>query len=183
MALGTLALGASVAPSPAQAQTNTPALRGAVGDSYRSPSLATPATPASNRISAQPPADDALASPDLRPAIPEDDPTSDPLDPLLDDTPRPAAGERAPVVDGDMTLPEERTAIARDGIVEVGEPLAPQDGADPTVIDSRPQEEADLFRSRILIPSAPTAARPASSTRNPMIPSASASEVSSISPK
>ena len=156
MALGALVMGANVAPSPAQAQsqTNAPALRGPVGDSYRAPSLATPASPASNRISASPPADDALASPDLRPAIPEDDPTSDPLDPLLDDAPRPAAGERAPVVDGDMTLPEERTTIARDGIVEVGEPLAPQDGADPTVIDSRPQEEADLFTTPLENPPA-----------------------------
>ena len=53
-----------------------------------------------------------------------------------------------------MTLPEERTAIARDGIVEVGEPPAPEDGADATLIDSRPQEEADLFTNALDSPPA-----------------------------
>ena len=142
------ALGALVAyagQAQAQAQSNAPALRGPARDGFTLPGVATPATPASNRITASPPADDSLASPDLRPAIPDDDPTADPIDGLLDDTPRPATGERAPVVDGDMTLPEERAALARDGIVEIGEPPAPQDGTDPTLIDSRPQEEADLF--------------------------------------
>jgi hypothetical protein len=90
--------------------------------------------------------DEALPSPDLRPAIAEDDPTADPVDRLLDDTVRPGDGERAPVVDGDLTLPEER-GLLRDGIVEVGEPAPPVDGADPTLIDSRPREEAELFQS------------------------------------
>ncbi len=122
-----------------------PALRGAVPDGLTLPDRPSVAPPAATRLPAGSPAEDSLASPDLRPAIPDDDPTADPVDPLIDDMPRPAEGERTPVVDGDMTLPEERNAIARDGIIEVGEPPAPQDGADPTVIDSRPQEEADLF--------------------------------------
>ena len=134
MALGTLLIIDAVA---AQTETKAPALRGAVGDG------------AAGR-----PAGNALASPDLRPAIPADDPTSDPLDPLLDDTPSPALGERAPVVDGDMTLPEERIAPARDGIVDVGEPQAPQDGDDPAMIDSRPQDEADLFTTPVETPPA-----------------------------
>lgn len=150
MALGALGFCADLA----QAQTNAPLLRGTAREGVTQPLIATPPAPASNRISASPPADDALASPDLRPAIPDDDPTSDPLDPLLDDTPRPAAGERAPVVDGDFTLPEERTAIARDGIVDVGEPPAPEDGADPSLIDSRPQEDADLFTTPVETPPA-----------------------------
>lgn len=149
------ALGAAIAcaltaiAGPAVAQSETPALRGAVRDGFTVPGLATVPSRASNRISPSSPAGDALASPDLRPAIPDDDPTADPLDPFLDDTPRPADGERVPVVDGDMTLPEERTTIARDGIVEVGEPVSPQDGSDPTLIDSRPQEEADLFTTPV----------------------------------
>ena len=150
-----LALGApTFFPDLAQAQTNAPLLRGTARDGVTQPLIATPAAPASNRISATPPAQDALASPDLRPAIPDDDPTSDPLDPLLDDTRRPAVGERPPVVDGDLTLPEERTAIARDGIVEVGERPAPEDSADPSLIDSRPQEEADLFTTPVETPPA-----------------------------
>jgi hypothetical protein len=90
--------------------------------------------------------DEALPSPDLRPAIGDDDPTAEPVDRLLDDTVRPGDGERAPVVDGDLTLPEER-GLVRDGIVDVGEPAPPVDGADPTLIDSRPREEAELFQS------------------------------------
>ncbi len=94
----------------------------------------------------------AAQAPSLRGSVPDvltvsqdEDITSDAGDPLLDDTPRPGAGERLPVVDGDLTLPEERTAIEREGIVEVGEPPAPEDGGDAMLIDSRPQEEADLF--------------------------------------
>lgn len=88
----------------------------------------------------------AAPSPDLRPAIAEDDPAADPADRLLDDAGRPGDGERAPVVDGDMTLPEERGPL-RDGIVEVGEPAPPVDGDDPSLVDSRPREEAELFQS------------------------------------
>ena len=87
--------------------------------------------------------------PDVLTVSPDEDPVADPVDPLLDDTPLAAVGERVPVVDGDLTLPEERTAIAREGIAEVGEPPVPQDGADATLVDSRPQEEADLFTNAL----------------------------------
>ena len=133
----------------AQAPTPVPDLRGTVPGGLTVPGRAATSTPPSTRLPAGSPADDALPSPDLRPALPDDDPTAEPVDPFLDDTPRPAPGERLPVVDGDLTTPDERTSLARDGIVEIGEPPVPQDGTDPTLIDSRPQEEADLFTTPI----------------------------------
>ena len=103
----------------------------------------------------------AAQAPSLRGSVPDvltvsqdEDLTSDAGDPLLDDMPRPGAGERMTVVDGDLTLPEERTAIAREGIVEVGEPPAPEDGGDATLVDSRTQEEADLFTTALDSPPA-----------------------------
>jgi len=123
-----------------------PRLRDSLPDDLSAPGRAAGATRPSISFPVGSPMDDALASPDLRPAIPADDPTADPADTLLDETPRPAAGERVPVVDGDLTLPEETNPF-RDGIVEVGEPRAPEDGSDPTAIDARPREEAELFET------------------------------------
>jgi hypothetical protein len=140
MALATLALCAE----PGSAQTPPP--RGAPADGLVLPGRAVAPTRPADAIPVGSPMDEALPSPDLRPAIAEDDPTADPVDRLLDDTVRPGDGERAPVVDGDLTLPEERTPL-RDGIVDVGEPAPPVDGADPMLIDSRPREEAELFQS------------------------------------
>ncbi len=153
-ALGSVLLCAMQAQAQAQDASGAPALKGTLSDRLTLPVRAASPSLATTRLPAGTPADDSLSAPDLRPAIPEDDPTADPVDPLLNESVRPAPGERTPVVDGDMTLPEERTAIARDGIVEVGEPPAPQDGADPTLIDSRPQEEADLFTTPIENPPA-----------------------------
>jgi hypothetical protein len=144
-ALGALLLCAIPAHAQEQAIGQAPGFRGTLPDGLTLPGRA--ALP--SRITTGLPTDDRLAATELRPAIPDGDPTADPVDPLLDDIARPAPGERIPVVDGDLTLPEEPDPIARDGIVEIGEPPAPQDGVDPTLIDSRPQEDADLFTTPI----------------------------------
>jgi len=110
------------------------------------PGRATDPARASTGISPGAPADEALEVPDLRPAIPDDDPSADPIDPIFDETPRPRAGQRAVVVDGQIDQIEEQ-GLARDGVIEVGEPLPPEDGVDPLLIDTRPLEEAQLFQN------------------------------------
>ncbi|MEQ1650894.1 MAG: outer membrane beta-barrel protein [Hyphomicrobium sp.] len=89
--------------------------------------------------------DDAYAAPGIPPPIPQDDPgevqpEQDGLDPV------PRAGQRPVVQDGDLTA-DDGPAQLRDGIVDVGEPLPPEDGTDPSTVDTRPQEDIALFEN------------------------------------
>lgn len=140
LALGLTALAATAA------SAQSPERPQGAGSAVTIPQRATNPSEASTGIGTSPAVDDTIAAPDLPPAIPSDDPSEDPLDPLLDDTPRPRAGQRPVVQDGDVTLPEER-ALTRDGVIDVGEPLPPEDGTDPTVIDTRDAEDIGLFEN------------------------------------
>ncbi len=94
----------------------------------------------------EPIVDERNAAPDLPSAIPGDDPSQD-IDRGEDDTePRARGGQRPVLRDGDLTVPGE-PPVLRDGIVETLEPEAPQDGVDPTVIDTRPPEDIDAFEN------------------------------------
>jgi hypothetical protein len=90
--------------------------------------------------------DDTEQVPGIPPPIPQDDPGEvQPEDQgSLDPVPR--AGQRAVVQDGDLsadqTIPEQR-----DGIVDVGEPQAPEDGTDPATVDTRPAEDIAVFEN------------------------------------
>lgn len=89
--------------------------------------------------------DDNDAAPGIPPPIPQDDPSEvqeeqDGLDPA------PRAGQRPVVQDGDPNYNAE-PPVVHDGIVDVGEPLAPEDGTDPSVVDTRPQEDVDVFEN------------------------------------
>lgn len=85
-------------------------------------------------------------APDIPDVIPSDDPSQDPPETEDDGEPRPRAGQRAVIKDGDLTLPVE-APLARDGVIDVGEPLPPEDGTDPTAIDTRPTEEIAIFEN------------------------------------
>ncbi len=89
--------------------------------------------------------DDNFAAPGIPPPIPQNDPSEvqeedDGLDPA------PRAGQRAVVQDGDPNYNAE-PPVVQDGIVDVGEPLPPEDGTDPSVVDTRPQEDVDAFEN------------------------------------
>lgn len=87
---------------------------------------------------------DGSAAADLPAPIPADDASAAPQDP--DDLePLPRNGQRAVRQDGDLSEPEE--PMARDGVIDTGEAAAPVDGGDPSMIDSRPREEAQLFEA------------------------------------
>jgi len=96
-----------------------------------------------------------LAPPDLSPAegagdIPSAIPSGDvsAMPPDEDDDPlepRPRGGERPVLKDGDLNDPD--MPVPRDGVIATREPEAPQDGTDPTTVDSRPREEAQLFEN------------------------------------
>lgn len=89
--------------------------------------------------------DDNYAAPGIPPPIPTDDPTEFPeeQDGL---EPAPRAGQRAVVEDGDVTGPADQ-AVLRDGIVDVGEPLPPEDGTDPSAVDTRDPEDIAVFEN------------------------------------
>lgn len=88
--------------------------------------------------------DDSYAAPGIPPAIPNDDPSTIPEeDDGLDPVPR--AGQRPVVQDGDPNAGEPTQL--RDGIVDVGEPLPPEDGTDPSTVDTREQEDIDVFEN------------------------------------
>lgn len=100
-------------------------------------------------VATQPSEDLAEAAPDpsVPPPIPTDDPSADLPDPFADeDEPRPRSGQRAAIRDGDLNG-GEAAVLQRDGSLDVEEPLAPEDGADATLIDSRPPEEFELFQN------------------------------------
>lgn len=92
---------------------------------------------------ADPPADEGEAAPGIPSPIPLGDPSLPP--PENDDIdPQPRAGQRPVVQDGDPNTAEDAPQL-RDGVIEPEEPLAPEDGTDPSTIDTRPPEEAQLF--------------------------------------
>ena len=87
--------------------------------------------------------EDGFAAPGIPPPVPVDDPSEVPeeqdgLDPV------PRAGQRAVVQDGDPNFPADPT-LQRDGIVDVGEPLPPEDGTDPITVDTRSAEDLAVF--------------------------------------
>lgn len=129
-------LSAFLRPSEARAEQPTQA----AGESYATG----PSAPTSGRGS-QPDTDDAYAAPGIPPPIPTDDPAetreeSDGLDP----TPR--DGQRAVIQDGDPNYPGDQSML-RDGIIDVGEPEPPEDGTDPSVVDTRPAEDIAIFEN------------------------------------
>ena len=90
--------------------------------------------------------DESDAAPDIAGPIPSDDPSREP-DLREDDLePRPRAGQRAIVRDGDLGGTGE-PPLLRDGIVDIREPEAPQDGIDPTVVDTRDPEDYQAFEN------------------------------------
>jgi hypothetical protein len=68
--------------------------------------------------------------------------TDDPLAPRTAGGP---AGQRRVIRDGDMTNPEPEPVL--DGIIATGEPVAPQDGTDPTSVDNRAPADVAAFDS------------------------------------
>ena len=128
------ALSAFASVSVAQAQTQ----------SSRGTDPSGPSATSRARLAAQD-VDDNDAAPGIPPPIPQDDPSEvqeqqDGLDPA------PRAGQRPVVQDGDPNYNAEPPVI-HDGIVDVGEPLPPEDGTDPSVVDTRPQEDVDAFEN------------------------------------
>lgn len=89
--------------------------------------------------------DDNYAAPGIPEAIPDDDPTAErqESDGLY---PEPRGDQRPVVQDGDPNFPSEPVPL-RDGIVDVGEPDAIQDGSDPSVVDTRTPEDTAVFES------------------------------------
>lgn len=129
-------LGALLGPVAARAQEKTLPLR----ETYPSG----PSLPSNGR---QAPADldDAYAAPGVPPPIPSDDPAevpeeNDGLDPA------PGVGQRAVVEDGDPNFPADPAQL-RDGIIDTEETAAPEDGTDPTVVDTRDPEDIAVFEN------------------------------------
>ena len=60
--------------------------------------------------------------------------------------PVPRIGQRPVMQDGDMGT-AEAPPVLRDGIVDVGEPLPAEDGVNPSLVDTRPQEDLAVFES------------------------------------
>ena len=88
---------------------------------------------------------DSYAAPGIPPPIAVGDPSETPeeqdgLEPL------PRDGQRAVVQDGDLGSAPEPVQL-RDGIVDVGEPLPPEDGTDPLTVDTRPPEDVAIFEN------------------------------------
>ena len=128
------ALSAFAGVSVAQAQSQSTR-----GTDPSGPSATSRGRPAAQNI------DDNDAAPGIPPPIPQDDPSEvqeeqDGLDPA------PRAGQRPVVQDGDPNYNAE-PPVVHDGIVDVGEPLPPEDGTDPSVVDTRPQEDVDVFEN------------------------------------
>lgn len=108
-----------------------------------SPSYQTgPSTPRSGTLPV-PDVADGYAAPGIPAPVPEDDPSMTPEEQdLLDPSPR--AGQRPVIQDGDPNYPAEPTQL-RDGIIDVGEPAPPEDGTDPTIVDTRDPEDIAAF--------------------------------------
>lgn len=121
--------------SPARAQESS---RSSVNGTSTTPSVV-------NQTKPQGDMDDGYAAPGIPPPIPMDDPgevqpEQDGLDPV------PRAGQRSVVQDGDLAGNDQEPPMLRDGIVDVGEPLPPEDGTDPSTVDTRPQEDVEPFQ-------------------------------------
>lgn len=88
---------------------------------------------------------DESAAPDVPAVTPADDPSALPQE--GDDLePQPRGGQRAAPKDGDLT--DQEPPQLRDGVIETGEQPPPQDGIDPTTIDTRTREERQLFEDQ-----------------------------------
>ena len=104
-----------------------------------------------------PPIDAASAADDQRepyasqvtgpPIYPDDTPDTADTSGETDGTePVPRIGQRPAVQDGDLGT-NEAPPVLRDGIVDVGEPLPAEDGTDPSLVDTRPQEDIAIFEN------------------------------------
>ena len=129
--------GAALSPPSAHAQEAEP-------QRNRATNPGGPSLPGRGRPPSPPDLGDGFAAPGIPEPIPDDDPSRTPeeqdgLDPV------PGTGQRPVVQDGDPNYPPE-PAQPRDGIVDVGEPQAPADGTDPTVVDTRTLEEIEPFQ-------------------------------------
>lgn len=60
--------------------------------------------------------------------------------------PVPRIGQRSAAQDGDLSAGDDPPEL-RDGIVEIGEPLPAEDGTDPSLVDTRPQEDIAVFEN------------------------------------
>lgn len=104
--------------------------------------------PAIDGVSATDDQREPYASPVTGPPIyPED--TVDATDTSGDSDgsePVPRIGQRPAVQDGDLGT-QEAPPVLRDGIVDVGEPLPAEDGTDPSLVDTRPQEDIAIFEN------------------------------------
>ncbi len=122
----------------AQAQSATP-------NRASDPSAASQPTAAQTGRPTAAETEDPFAAPGIDPPISSDDPTT-----IAEDQdglePTPRIGQRPAIIDGDLAGPTEPLQ-PRDGIVDVGEPLPPEDGTDPIAIDTRDTEEAALFEN------------------------------------
>lgn len=88
---------------------------------------------------------DFTAASDLPAAIPSDDIAAVTPEAGDDETDQPRAGQRPVLKDGDLSDPVQ--PMLRDGVIDINEPAAPIDGVDPSAVDMRPKEEADLFEA------------------------------------
>jgi hypothetical protein len=107
------------------------------------PQLTSPTAPSVGRALPQE-LDDSALVPGIPAPVPQDDPAEVQPEDQGDIDPVPRAGQRAVVQDGDLTADDNRP-IVRDGIVDVGEPLPPEDGTDPATVDTRPTEDIAVF--------------------------------------
>lgn len=103
-----------------------------------------PSAPSKGRVG-EPDVDDAYAAPGIPPSIPADDPAETPEEQDgLDPAPR--DGQRAVIQDGDPNFPGDQPLL-RDGIIDVGEPAPPEDGTDPSVVDTRSTDDIAIFEN------------------------------------
>ena len=104
-----------------------------------------PTGPSLGRGSAQD-SDDNFAAPGIPPPVPPDETVEPPPEEQDAIEPVPRAGQRPIVQDGDLAA-EQGQPEARDGIVDIGEPLPAEDGTDPATVDTRPLEDIAVFEN------------------------------------
>jgi hypothetical protein len=91
--------------------------------------------------------DDAAAQmPGIPAAAPQDDTAETPPEDQDGTEPVPRIGQRPVVRDGDPAS-EQGPPQLRDGIVDIGEPQAPEDGTDASTVDTRPAEDVAIFEN------------------------------------
>lgn len=128
----------ALGPAGAEAQTR-PAYAG-------TPGRATTAAVVRHDQSTEADSNESLAASGMRGALPWRDPAADPAHDEDDPDPRPRAGQRTIVRDGDPQTDSD-LRIPRDGIIDLGEPESPHDGVDPLTVDSRPPEDIAAFEN------------------------------------